>query len=144
MLEIKFIIDKAVSSDVSVADLPALPLNFTHTIACFNKISLNLQVTPVGFIVDIILQRGRYLAQRVHFFHTIPCHIFHCVTAVIAVHTVKVFCQLVQTTEIGDKIVQLVHDFPLMEFCITREIMRKYRKRLVIFHRKSTYIRILR
>lgn len=34
--------------------------------------------------------------------------------------------------------------FPLMEFCITREIMRKYRKRLVIFHRKSTYIRILR
>ena len=26
----------------------------------------------------------------------------------------------------------------------TREIMRKYRKRLVIFHRKSTYIRILR
>ena len=27
---------------------------------------------------------------------------------------------------------------------ITREIMRKYRKRLVIFHRKSTYIRILR
>ena len=24
------------------------------------------------------------------------------------------------------------------------EIMRKYRKRLVIFHRKSTYIRILR
>ena len=32
----------------------------------------------------------------------------------------------------------------LMEFCITREIMRKYRKRLVIFHRKSTYIRILR
>ena len=34
--------------------------------------------------------------------------------------------------------------FPLMEFCIAREIMRKYRKRLVIFHRKSTYIRILR
>ena len=26
----------------------------------------------------------------------------------------------------------------------TREIMRKYRKRLVIFHRKSTYTRILR
>ena len=34
--------------------------------------------------------------------------------------------------------------FPLMEFCITRQIMKKYRKRLVIFHRKSTYIRILR
>lgn len=34
--------------------------------------------------------------------------------------------------------------FRLMEFCITREIMKKYRKRLVIFHRKSTYIRILR
>ena len=32
----------------------------------------------------------------------------------------------------------------VLEFCITREIMKKYRKRLVIFHRKSTYIRILR
>ena len=31
-----------------------------------------------------------------------------------------------------------------LDGCITREIMKKYRKRLVIFHRKSTYIRILR
>ena len=38
-----------------VADLPALIWYLAHTSACFNKATAHIQISPVGFIVNVIL-----------------------------------------------------------------------------------------
>ena len=38
-----------------VADLPALVWYLAHTSACFNKVTAHIQISPVGFIVNVVL-----------------------------------------------------------------------------------------
>ena len=38
-----------------VADLPALIWYLAHTSACFNKATTHIQISPVGFIVNVVL-----------------------------------------------------------------------------------------
>ena len=45
----------AVSSNHAVADLPALIWYLAHTSACFNEATAHIQISPVGFIVNIVL-----------------------------------------------------------------------------------------
>ena len=48
-----------------VVDLPALIWYLAHTSACFNKATAHIQISPVGFIVNVVLQAGWNIPQAV-------------------------------------------------------------------------------
>ena len=46
-----------------VADLPALIWYLAHTVACFNEATAYIQISPKGFIVNVVLQAGWNIAN---------------------------------------------------------------------------------
>ena len=51
---VKFL-DNQTKATMLVVDLPALIWYLAHTSACFNKATAHIQISPVGFIVNVIL-----------------------------------------------------------------------------------------
>ncbi|EQJ47828.1 hypothetical protein QSQ_1168 [Clostridioides difficile P32] len=93
-----------------VADLPALIWYLAHSSACCNEATAHIQISPVCFIVNIVLQARGNIAKCLQFIYVVIGNICHGFTVGIIVNIVLVFHDFLQRPIMTNKFVQTIHD----------------------------------